>query len=72
MLQKNPKEDRQVGWKSFTAAPLNVSLLLFQTYFKNHFSCHPMLPIIHVKDPLGKDLKTHLPVLLGNIWVKKR
>ena len=27
-----------------------------------------MLPINHVKDPLGKGLETHLPVLLCNIW----
>jgi len=57
-----------MGRKNFTAAPLNVSLLPFKTYVKNQFKCHPILPMKYVKDPLGKGLETHLPVLLFNIW----
>jgi hypothetical protein len=45
-----------VCWKAFTAAPLNVLLLSFQTYRRCHLSLRRMLPIKYVKEPLGKGL----------------
>jgi hypothetical protein len=65
--EKKSQKDRQVGRESFTAAPPNVSLLPFQPYSKNHIRYHPILPIRHMNDPLGKGLETHLPVLLREI-----
>jgi hypothetical protein len=53
---KNAPKGSWVCWKSFTAEPLKVSLLRFQTHFKGHFRWHRLLPIKHSKEPLGKGL----------------
>ena len=56
---KNVPKGSRVCWKSFTAEPLNVSLLHFQAHSKGHPRWHRMLPIKHSKEPLGKDLEAH-------------
>jgi hypothetical protein len=58
-LIKNVPKGSWVRWKTFTAEPLNVSLLRFQTKSKGHRSRHRMLPIRYSKEPLGKGLKAH-------------
>jgi hypothetical protein len=48
-----------VCWKTFTAEPLNVLLIAFQTIYKSLPWSYRILPIKHAKEPLCKGWKAH-------------
>ncbi|OGP89318.1 MAG: hypothetical protein A2157_10455 [Deltaproteobacteria bacterium RBG_16_47_11] len=57
----SPEVARQTGGKpqTFTAPPLGVSLLSFQTFCKGHLRRDGIIPIKYVKEPLRKDLEAN-------------
>jgi len=56
---KRQLQRRAIYHQNFIAAPLGVSLLYPQIFYKSHVQDDRILPIKHKKEPLDKVLEAH-------------